>query len=220
MMMTLKVLAALLDYPTEATIAALADMSAVLGEEDRLPPEAAGRLAGFFAHLAEGDLMDRQAAWIDQFDRSRSLSLNLFEHVHGESRDRGQAMVDLKAMYESRGLALGISELPDYLPVFLEFLSLLDDDEACDLLAEARHVVAALAERLAKRDSPYAAVMAAVAALAGEASAEERAVLTPEVDEDIDIAWAEDPVEFGAGSALPPCRAATASTALMEGIGR
>jgi nitrate reductase molybdenum cofactor assembly chaperone NarJ/NarW len=220
MMITLKVLAALLDYPSEDTVAALADMRAVLIREGRLAPDLAGRLEAFIAELGAGDLLDLQAAWVDQFDRSRSLSLNLFEHVHGESRDRGQAMVDLQAMYLTRGLDLGVNELPDYLPVFLEFLSLLPDGDAVDLLGEARHVVAALAERLTRRGSAYAAVMEAVAVLAGAPALQAQPLATPEADEDIDVAWAEETVEFGAGSALPPCRGGEARVTPVQEVGR
>ena len=138
------------------------------------------------------------------FDRTRSLSLHLFEHVHGDSRDRGQAMVDLASLYESHGFVIDRSELPDYLPLFLEFLSQIEAGEAVELLGEASHVVAGLARRLAERATFYADVMAgvaAVAALNGEPTGE--AILaTPPSDESVDAAWAEAAVEFGAGSAL------------------
>lgn len=206
-MLSLKVLAALLDYPTAEIVTALAEMRVILAGEGRLSAAVAARLDEVMAEMAVADLLDLQADWVDQFDRTRSLSLNLFEHVHGESRDRGQAMVDLQAMYQARGLDIGVSELPDYLPVFLEFLSILPEGEATDLLGEAAHVVAALAERLTSRGSAYAAVMAAVAELAGAPELAGKPLSTPEKDADIDIAWAEEPIEFGAGSALAGCGA-------------
>lgn len=86
--------------------------------------------------LASQDLYELQARYVDLFDRSRALSLHLFEHVHGESRDRGQAMVDLKALYESHGLEITASELPDFLPLFLEYLSLRPLEEAKALLGK------------------------------------------------------------------------------------
>ncbi len=100
------------------------------------------------------------------FDRTRSLSLHLFEHVHGESRDRGQAMVDLLALYEAKGLTAPAAELPDFIPLFLEFLSTLEPAEALALLAEPAHVFVALAERLRKRGSPYEAAFRALVAMA------------------------------------------------------
>jgi len=208
-MMTLKVIAALLDYPTKATLADLPAMREALAAEGRLSPGLALALDGFIDALAADDLMDRQAAWVDQFDRTRSLSLNLFEHVHGESRDRGQAMVDLQDLYRRHGVDVGVAELPDYLPVFLEFLSLLPEAEALELLGEAGRVVAALTERLQGRASPYAPLMAAVAELAGAAGGA-GAIATPPTDGDLDTAWAEEPVGFGAGAALAGCGRAAA----------
>ena len=129
---TFKVLSALLTYPTAELQAAVAEMRAVLDAE-ALPAAAQPRPARpLLDELATGDLYDLQERYVLLFDRTRSLSLHLFEHVHGESRDRGQAMVDLKAMYESHGLATVTSELPDYLPLFLEFLATLPQAEACE----------------------------------------------------------------------------------------
>ena len=201
-----KILAMLLDYPTERIVAALPEIRELLAGEN---PD----LAGFADALAAGDLLDWQSAWVEQFDRTRSLSLNLFEHVHGESRDRGQAMVDLLDMYRRKGLEPAATELPDYLPLFLEFLSTEPEAEARELLGEAAHVVAALAERLAARDSVYAPVMAAVARLAGDAPPASRPpVSTPDIDEDLDAAWAEEPVEFGGGAAPQACGGLSAAT--------
>ena len=67
--------------------------------------------------------LEAQAKYDSLFERGRSLSLWLFEHVHGESRDRGQAMVDLMAQYDMAGFEINAKELPDYLPMYLEFLS-------------------------------------------------------------------------------------------------
>lgn len=203
-MQTFKVLAALLDYPTEATRFALGEMRAILREEGRLDP--AAPLPAVIDRLAQGDLLDHQAAWVELFDQTRSLSLHLFEHVHGDSRDRGQAMVDLSDVYARHGLALDTAELPDYLPLFLEFLSVIDEAEARELLGSAVHVVEALAERLEARGSDYAHVMSAVAGLATGADVA-LPLSTPEVDGDIDAAWEAEEVSFAAGAALSACAA-------------
>ena len=100
------------------------------------------------------------------FDRTRSLSLHLFEHVHGESRDRGQAMVDLKALYERHGLSMRSTELPDHLPLFLEFLSEIPEAEARELIEETSHVLEAIRLRLKKRKVPYSSVFSCVQVLA------------------------------------------------------
>lgn len=217
-MMTLKVLAALLDYPDEQTLADLPEMQSLMEAEKVLPAEAMTQLARFMAELEEQDLMDVQAEWVSQFDQSRSLSLNLFEHVHGDSRDRGQAMVDLRGMYTANGLEPAADELPDYLPLFLEYLAMRPSEEALNLLAEASHVVAALAERLRARSSRHTPVMEAVSLLAGVRGAGE--VATPDTDPDMDEAWAEEPVDFGPGSALGACDGGAALRARLEGTMR
>jgi nitrate reductase delta subunit len=154
--------------------------------------------------LSGQDLYGAQARYVDLFDRTRSLSLQLYEHVHGESRDRGQAMVELLKLYSSRGLELTAKELPDHLPVFLEFLSMLPTDEAAALLGEAAHVLEALRERLKKRRSPYARVFDILVALVEtKRNAEALNALLQEPDDDpddleaLDRAWAEEQVTFG-----------------------
>ena len=102
------------------------------------------------------------------FDRTRSLSLHMFEHVHGESRDRGQAMVDLGQMYERQGFEIDPGEMPDFLPLFLEYLSTQSDAEVHELLGQTLHIVANLRTRLQKRDSIYANAMLALEAIAGK----------------------------------------------------
>ena len=138
------------------------------------------------------------------FDRTRSLSLHLFEHVHGESRDRGQAMVDLQNLYAAKGLSSGTSELPDFIPLFLEFLSTLSPSEACDLLGQPGHIFVALAERLRKRSSSYEAVFRALIELAKvKPKAEDIAAALQEPDSDpndlvaLDAAWEDEEVRFG-----------------------
>ena len=118
------------------------------------------------ADLRGADLMDAQARYVALFDHSRSLSLHLYEHSHGESRDRGQAMVNLLNHYRANGLDPGTSELPDFLPLFLEFLSTRPAGEARALLGQAVEVVALLRARLEQRGAPYAAVFRAIEALA------------------------------------------------------
>lgn len=204
MALTYKALAVLLAYPT-AEIQDLA-RPAIQAIEDggMVPAQIRRSLARLADELADGDLFELQERYVWQFDRTRSLSLNLYEHVHGESRDRGQAMVALLELYRSKGVELSANELPDNLPVFLEFLSLLPEPEAASLLGEAAHVLAAMGERLHKRQSPYRAVFGALTALAGApADAASLASLMQEPDDDpgdfetLDRLWAETAVTFG-----------------------
>jgi nitrate reductase molybdenum cofactor assembly chaperone NarJ/NarW len=228
MIRTFKILSLLLSYPTDAIQGAAPELKAVLDEEALLPARMRGRLDGLIDEVASRDLVDLQERYVQLFDRTRSLSLHLFEHVHGEGRDRGQAMIDLMELYENGGLHIEAKELPDYLPLFLEFLSTRPFGEAQALLSEALHIVAALGERLRKRRSPYAAVFRALEALAaGKPSAETLAALLDQPEDDpndleaLDRTWEDAPVTFGptsAGSVAPGggCPAARASLARMD----
>lgn len=202
-MITYRVLARLLSYPDETLAASVPEMRQALWSEGTLSEAARRGLEPLLAELAGRDLLDVQAVYVALFDRVRTLSLHLFEHVHGESRDRGEAMVDLVKLYQRHGLDVTARELPDYLPLFLEFLSILPPAEARALLGEASHIIAAVGGRLAKRQSPYAAVFAALAELAGEAVIDIPAELDDAQDESpeaIDRAWEEAAVSFGPDS--------------------
>ena len=216
-MRTFKVLSALLAYPEPDLLAHAGELAAILDEEALLPDRHRRALGAFIAELGQLDPLEAQERYVTLFDRNRSVSLHLYEHVHGESRDRGQAMVQLREIYRLHGVEIAASELPDYLPLFLEFLSLLPIKAASSLLAEAAHVVAALHEKLNQRGSPYASVMAAVGALAAK-PAERAAVedvlatLKPEDDalEALDRQWEEEAVRFTAAGA-PDGAAGTSS---------
>lgn len=205
---TFKVLSALLSYPNAEMRDAIGAMRSVLDAEGLLAAPARRGLDRLLDEMEGGDLYDLQERYVLLFDRTRSLSLHLFEHVHGESRDRGQAMIDLQSVYAEKGLEIGASELPDFLPLFLEFLSTQPRDEAYDLLGQPVHVLAALAERLRKRGSAYEAIFRALLTLAsskprGEDIAAVLAEPDPEPDDlaALDAAWEDEPVQFGPGAA-------------------
>ena len=195
-MKTLKLLAALLSYPSAELVAALPEIARCLGEDRSLHRGTQDALAGLLAEFKREDLLDLQERYVAQFDSGRSTSLHLFEHVHGDSRDRGQAMVDLNALYRRSGFVLAVNELPDFLPALLEFLSNRPAQEAHELLDDCTHILRAVGERLMSGGSPYAAVFAALLDLHGEAplqAAKRAAPKEPTLDEE----WAEVPVEFG-----------------------
>jgi nitrate reductase delta subunit len=209
---TLKVLSVLLRYPTADLQAAVPEMRAALDAEGRLPQKNRGHLDGILEEVATRDLYDLQERYVLLFDRTRSLSLNLFEHVHGESRDRGQAMVDLTALYQRHGLALAGSDLPDHLPLFLEFLSEIPEAEARALIGETAHILEAIRQRLRKRKVPYASVFSCVQALAETRpqSAIVEALLgardeNPDDLAALDAAWEDEEVTFGPGAAEAQC---------------
>jgi nitrate reductase delta subunit len=200
---TYKVLSALLTYPSDDLVASLPEMKAALEAERLLPVNDRADLQRLFTELADLDIYDLQARYVELFDQYRALSLHLFEHVHGESRDRGQAMVSLLERYRETGLDLRANELPDFLPVFLEYLSQLPAEEARAELAEPVAVISTLARRLAKRESSYAAVLAALEHLAQAAPAQaDLDELAREEAEDtankqaLDAEWQEEPVDF------------------------
>ncbi|MFO1016719.1 MAG: nitrate reductase molybdenum cofactor assembly chaperone [Hyphomonadaceae bacterium] len=201
---TYRALGLLLSYPTPDTAAAMPAVMDALSGERLVPGALVQRLASLADELSSADLYDSQARYVDLFDRSRSLSLQLYEHIHGESRDRGQAMVELLKLYSSHGLELTAKELPDHLPVFLEFLSQRPPAEAAALLGQAAHVLEALRERLKKRQSMYACVFDALVALVevDRNPAALKALLqepedNPDDLEALDRAWAEEQVTFG-----------------------
>ena len=205
MRLTLKAFAVLLGYPSEELQAHAPEVAEALRFEGVLPRADIRRLQPLLDRLASQDLLEQQSVYSELFDRSRSLSLHLFEHVHGDSRERGQAMIDLGRQYMESGFYLESSELPDFVPVFLEYASCLPPAEARGTLGQPAHVFAALAERLDKRGSDYAAVFHGLVAIAGVrpdaaavAQVEEN---TPAVDPEIDEEWEEAPVSFSAGAA-------------------
>lgn len=201
---TYKILGALLSYPTPELQQAANELTPMLAKDVRLPVARREALERLIAEISQGDLVDVQSRYVDLFDRSRSFSLHLFEHVHGESRDRGQAMVSLLERYRQAGFDIAARELPDYLPLFLEFLSLRSAEEAQALLAEPVHILAALGERLRKRESAYAAIFDALVTLAqaplnSDVLAELRKVATEDPSDlaALDRAWEEAEVRFG-----------------------
>jgi nitrate reductase molybdenum cofactor assembly chaperone NarJ/NarW len=204
MIRTVKALSALLTYPTAELQAAAADIRNAFEREALLPAGVCRQLDALLREIASGDLYDLQERYILLFDRTRSLSLHLFEHVHGESRDRGQAMIDLKAQYENAGLDIAATELPDFLPLFLEFVAIRPPAEAWEMLGQPVHILQALSERLRKRHSAYEAVFRALVALAaakpkGEAVSALLAEPDPDPDDlkALDAAWEDEPVSFG-----------------------
>jgi nitrate reductase molybdenum cofactor assembly chaperone NarJ/NarW len=205
MKMTLRALAVLLGYPSEELQANIGEIRAAVRDEAALSRPVAGALDRLIERFERDDLLDLQADYSELFDRSRSLSLHLFEHVHGDSRERGQAMIDLGQQYVDHGFLLEGSELPDFVPVFLEFVSCLPPGEALEMLAQPAHVFAALAERLDRKRSPYAGIFHALTALAGgrpdaEALAELQQRTPDEDPARLDQEWEEAPVSFSDGA--------------------
>ena len=199
---SLRALAWLLRYPDAELRAALPALIDALRADATLPAGRLDELDLLATRLATRPALQVEADYVDLFDRSRQTALHLFEHVHGDSRDRGPAMIDLAQTYERAGLHLAAGELPDYLPVVLEFASTQPAETARAFLAEIAHIVRAIFSALVRRNSGYASVLAAVLDLAGEQA--EPVVLAEEPP--LDESW-EEPAAFGgcssAGQAKP-----------------
>jgi nitrate reductase delta subunit len=202
MRLSLRVLAHLLRYPDAELRAHLGELGEALHAEAAVPAHRIAELQALIVHLQSQDPLMVEAEYVEMFDRGRSTALHLFEHVHGDSRDRGPAMIDLIQTYEQAGLYLGPEELPDHLPVLLEFASTQPPQQAREFLAETAHIVRKIFSALLKRQSPYASVLAAVLELAGEKAEPVPVAPEPEMDE----SWAEPEVFGGcstAGQAKP-----------------
>lgn len=210
-MIELKVIARLLDYPTAEVQNHIGELKQLLLDCALLSFSNRARLDTWLQEYAASDLMDLQEAYGGLFDRGRATSLLLFEHVHGESRDRGQAMVDLMDMYQSHGFEIDARELPDYIPMYLEYLSQRPQQEAENGLLDVAHILAIVGARLEERSSGYGLLFRAmldlcqadisVDELVQQAAKEER----DDSLEALDKIWEEEAVTFGADSEPDAC---------------
>ena len=208
-MLALKVISRLLDYPSEALFTHADDLVNAINESGHLSNESKDQLVAFIRELTSSELYDAQERYDLLFDRGRSLSLLLFEHVHGESRDRGQAMVDLMKEYTDHGFDINSEQLPDYIPLYLEFLSEQDQPYAQEWLSDVSHILTILSERLRGRDCNYRVLFDAMIELSGATVEREKLakIVQKEQPDDtfeaIDKAWEDkeirfdDPIESG-----------------------
>lgn len=201
-MIELVVISRLLEYPDAALWQHQGELFDVLSESEKLEKADAQTLGVFLRDLTAQDLLDAQAAYSELFDRGRATSLLLFEHVHGESRDRGQAMVDLLNQYEQHGLVLDSRELPDHLPLYLEYLAQLPESEAIGGLQDIAPILALLCARLQQRESRYAVLFEQLLKLANSAVDETKVAekIADEARDDtpqaLDAVWEEEQVKF------------------------
>jgi nitrate reductase delta subunit len=212
MMMLFKVFSALLSYPSEDLRQALPEITELVRASNFVGPPQREALLALIDEIGDGDLLAAEERYVDLFDRGRALSLQLFEHLHGDGRDRGAAMVELKQLYEQAGFELTARELPDYLPVVLEYLSCRDLAEARDVLADCVQILTTIGRSLVARRSRYAAVLQALLVIAGKSPIDIDKV--PPVNERMDTLdreWAEQPAFDGIPSANGPATGAPAA---------
>jgi len=198
----LRAVSALLTYPNAELRAAMPEIGAVVRAADDLKAMTRDELLALIDQLSRSDALEAEARYVDLFDRGRSTSLNLFEHVHGDGRERGSAMLDLRQRYLEAGLEPSSDELPDHLPMLLEYLSCRDADEVRETLADCAHILRAIGNRLLHRRSRYAAVFGALLDLARMEGLDPHAPVP--APEDLDLTWEERPAF--ANDRAPPCR--------------
>jgi len=226
-MLTFKILSLLLGYPTADLQNDMDALKVALKEEALLPAKLEKPLLDFMDRTARRNLMRVEEDYVELFDRGRTHSLYLFEHIHGESRDRGQAMVDLSDHYISRGITLSAKELPDYLPLFLEFLSQIEAEEAQELLGETVHIIAGVGAKLKAKNSGYAHVFAAIEALSNvkvddklRQQAVEEAASEDTSLEALDKEWEDAPAFDGAeGADCGTCASSTRHPGKISNVG-
>jgi len=197
-MKTFKLLGLLLTYPEGTVYSESNELLQTLRSEALLPEKFIKKVETFLTAQKAQDLMAVQEDYVETFDRGRAHCLHLFEHIHGESRDRGQAMVNLSETYATKGLHIDSGELPDYLPLFMEYLSRCEPQDATELLGEAIDVITVIGAKLKKCKSPYADIFASIEILsAAKADAEKiktalkEAHKDPETLEELDEQWKE-----------------------------
>jgi len=204
-MILFRALSALLSYPTEDLRRALPEIAEAIRASPLIAARERQGLMELVDELGNGDLLTIEERYVDLFDRGRALSLHLFEHLHGESRDRGEAMVELKQLYRRAGYELSTRELPDYLPVVLEYLSCRDLAEAREMLADCAHILQTIGRSLIARQSSYAAVLQALLVIAGESPVDSAKVRpVRERAEALDRDWYEEPAFAGAPACASP----------------
>ncbi len=215
-MKILKVLAVLLSYPNINVYKNIDELTEVLKQESLLSKKKIKELLFFIEDYKNKDLLELQERFVATFDRSRIHCLNLFEHIHGESRDRGQAMVDLIDMYAKKNLFIDKKELPDYLPLFLEYLSLCDVQEAITSLGDTVDIIALIGGHLKKNKSPYQIIFFALEELSNikanqfkVAEAIENSLKEPETLEELDELWQEQEAFSGDSSECSVCEVNT-----------
>lgn len=224
-MKTFKILGLLLTYPEGSVLKAHDELLQVIQDEAILPKGAIKKIKHFIDVQNNKELLEIQEDYVDLFDRGRAHCLHLFEHIHGESRDRGQAMVDLIETYKSKGIYIDNNELPDYLPLFMEYLSNCSFHEASELLGDAIDVIAMIGKKLEKRGSIYADVFSAIEVLSSIkpdktkiAQAIAEAPKDPETLVELDEEWKE--AEAFSGDPVADCNSCNAFPNATEALNK
>lgn len=204
MIVTYKILSLLLSYPNNELQSFLPQVEKELRNESLIKESEITKIAKFCNRFNQIDLIDWQEEYVQLFDYSRSVSLHIFEHIKGDSKDRGQAMVNLIDFYKEKGMYLTAKELPDYIPAFLEFLSTLSVTDSAQLLGETVNIMDKISEALCQSKNDYSSIFQAIISLSAKEPNKEitREMIKNEKPLDLDAEYEEEPVTFGAA---PSC---------------
>ena len=199
MIKTYKILSLLLSYPNEELQKFLLEVEKELREESLLHENRINDISKFCERFNQLDLTNWQGEYVQLFDYSRSVSLHIFEHIQGDSRDRGQAMVNLMEFYKEKGMHLTAKELPDYIPAFLEFLSTQSISKSSELLGETVNIMDKINEALSEGENLYSSIFKAIISLSAKQPNKEitREMIKNEKPQDLDAEYEEEPVTFG-----------------------
>ncbi|PMS23623.1 nitrate reductase molybdenum cofactor assembly chaperone [Trinickia dabaoshanensis] len=197
---TLRALSYLMRYPDTQWRSHLDEVGEAIVDANALSHARLERVGALIEQIRQADALDAEAAYVELFDRGRGTALHLFEHVHGDSRERGPAMLDLIATYEQAGLAMRTDELPDHLTVLLEYASTQPREAAVALLGEVAHILRRIHGAVDKRGSAYAAVLGALLELAGKRADALEPALEAEAEPDLDETWQEPAAFDGCGN--------------------
>ncbi|HKL71059.1 MAG TPA: nitrate reductase molybdenum cofactor assembly chaperone [Marinilabiliaceae bacterium] len=205
MIKTYKILSLLLSYPNDELQNFLPQVEKELRDESLLQENTITEIAKFCKRFSQLDLTNWQGEYVQLFDYSRSVSLHIFEHIKGDSRDRGQAMVNLMEFYKEKGMRLTAKELPDYIPAFLEFLSTLSIPKSAELLGETVNIMDKINEALSESENPYSSIFKAIISLSAKKPNKEitKEMIKNEKPLDLDAEYEEEPVTFGGAAGCP-----------------
>jgi len=153
-----KLLSVLLEYPGQELLDHLPELSRLVAESADIDAAERAALRGFIDHLASKPLTALQEDYVQTFDMTAEHSLHLTHHLFGDDKNRGPALIDLGELYKDYGVQVQGNELPDYLPLILEFAAQLEDSEAMVFLSDAHKVFQVLTDNLKQAGSPYAAL--------------------------------------------------------------
>ncbi len=157
-----KLMSVLLEYPDQELIDNLPEIPEKLAQCVDIDDAELIALCEFIDHLAGRTLTELQQDYVQTFDMTAEHSLHLTHHLFGDDKNRGPALIDLGELYKDYGVEVMGNELPDYLPLILEFAAYLDDSEATVFLSDANKVLKVLADNLKKAGSPYAELLSII----------------------------------------------------------